>query len=96
MRDKKAPAGFPANLLSHVLFSVFLVADECDFIHILERCSGMSFVAADTTLQGVMAAVVSGTLAQWRDAVAAGCVRDVESEPASASTSSTDSFAALA
>ena len=34
--------------------------------------------SAETLVRGVTAAVVSGTLAQWRDAVAAGCVRDVQ------------------
>ena len=68
----------PPNLLSHVSFSVFLVADDRDLLDILERCSGMPFVTADTTVRGVTAAVVSGTLAQWRDAVAAGSVRNVE------------------
>jgi len=78
LRDKKAPAGFAANLLSHAAFSVFLVADDRDLLDILERCSGMSFVTADTTVRGVTAAVVSGTLAQWRDAVAAGSTRAVK------------------
>ena len=79
LRDKKAPAGFAANLLSHVLFSIFLVADDRDLLDILEHCSGMSFVTAETTVRAVTAAVVSGTLAQWRDAVAAGSTRTVES-----------------
>ena len=56
-------------------FSVFMVADERDLLDILERCSGMSFVTAETTVRGVTAAVVTGTLAQWRDAVAAGSTR---------------------
>ena len=38
----------------------------------------MAFVSAETLVRGVMAAVVSGTLAQWRDAVAAGCMRDAK------------------
>ena len=78
MHDKKAPIGFAANLLTHVTFSVFLIADDRDLLDILERCSRMSFVAAETTVRSVTAAVVSGTLADWRDAVAAGCVRGVE------------------
>ena len=60
------------------MFSVFMVADERDLIDILERCSGMSFVTAETTVRGMTAAVVSGTLAQWRDAVASGSTRNVE------------------
>jgi hypothetical protein len=78
-RDQKAPAGFAPHLLSHVSFSIFLIADDRDMRDILEYCSGMSFITADTLARGVMAAVISGTLAQWRDAVAAGSGRNVES-----------------
>ena len=78
LRDPKAPVGFAANLLAHAAFSVLIVADERDFILILELCSGMAFVSAETLVRGVTAAVVSGTLAQWRDAVAAGCMRDAK------------------
>ena len=78
LRDQKAPAGLTPNLLSHVSFSVFVVADERDMLDILERCAGMPFVTAETTVRGVTAAVVTGTLAQWRDAVAAGSVHEAE------------------
>jgi hypothetical protein len=74
LRDQKTPAGFAPNLLSHVSFSVLLVADERDLLDLLERCAAMPFVTAETTVRGVTAAVVTGTLAQWRDAVAAGSV----------------------
>lgn len=60
------------NLLSHVSFSVLIIADERDLIDILERTSGMSFVRAETTVSSVDLAVLTGNLAQWRDAVAAG------------------------
>ena len=79
LRDKKAPASFAPNLLAHAAFSIFLVADDRDLLAIVERCSGMAFVTAETTLRGASAAVVSGTLAQWRDAVAAGSTRAMES-----------------
>jgi hypothetical protein len=72
LRDPDAPAGFTADLLPHAFFSVFLVAEDGDLYDILERCSGMPYVTAETTARGVSAAVISGTLAQWRDAVAAG------------------------
>ena len=75
LRDPKAPAGLAPNLLSHVSFSVFVVADERDMLDILERCAGMPFVTAETTVRGMTAAIVTGTLAQWRDAVAAGSVQ---------------------
>ncbi len=60
------------NLLSHVSFSVLVIADESDLLDILERTSGMSFVRAETTVPDVNVAVLTGTLAQWRDAVASG------------------------
>jgi hypothetical protein len=78
LRDQKAATGLTPNLLSHVSFSVFVVADERDMLDILERCAAMPFVTAETTVRGVTAAVVTGTLAQWRDAVAAGSTRNVE------------------
>lgn len=78
MRDARAPSGLAPKLLTHVSFSVFVVGDERDLLDILECCSGMPFVVADTTLRGVQCAVVNGTLAQWRDAVVSGSVKDAE------------------
>jgi hypothetical protein len=80
MRDKEARVSVapPRAFLSHVSFSVFVVADERDLLDMLGCCVGMPFVKAETTVRGVMAAIITGTLAQWRDAVAAGCVRDAE------------------
>lgn len=60
------------NLLSHVSFSVLVIADERDLLDILEQTSGMSFIRVETTAAGVNLAVLSGTLAQWKAAVAAG------------------------
>jgi len=79
-RDQQARVG-PVpnpNLLSHVSFSVFVIARERHLFNILERCAGMPFVTTETTDRAILAAVVTGTLAQWRDAVAAGCVREAE------------------
>ena len=78
IRDQQAPAALAPNLLAHVSFSIFLVADERDLLDILERCAGMPFVTAETLARGVLATVITGTLAQWRDAVAAGSSREVE------------------
>jgi hypothetical protein len=72
LRDPSAPAGITPNLLGHVAYSVLVLTDERDLIDILEAASGLHAVTADTTVRGVMLAVVSGTLAQWRDAVASG------------------------
>jgi len=60
------------NLLSHVSFSVLVIADERDVLDIIERTSGMSFVQAETAVSNVNLAVLTGTLSQWRDAVASG------------------------
>ena len=37
----------------------------------------MPFVAVETIVRGVQAAVVTGTLSQWRDAVVSGCSKGV-------------------
>lgn len=71
MRDPNAPAGITPNLLTHVSFSALIAADERDLIDILEMAN-MPFVTAETTMRGVMVSVVTGTLAQWRDAVKSG------------------------
>ncbi len=78
LRDQKAPAGLAPNLLSHVSFSVFVVADERDMLDILERCAGMPFVTAETTARGVTAAVVTGTWPSGATPWRPGPVRDAE------------------
>lgn len=77
MRRPDAPVGLNPDLLKHVTFSVLTVAMEEDMLAILEICSGMSATLADTKGRGIMAAVITGTLNQWRDAVVAGCRRHV-------------------
>ncbi len=64
MRDPKAPLGLARHLLAHVTFSVFIGADEEDMLDILERCPRMPAVVAETTVRGVQAALITGTLAQ--------------------------------
>ena len=77
-RAQQVPASLPPNLLSHVSFSVFVVAGEEDMFDILERCAGMAFVSTEMKERRMFAFVISGTLAQWRDAVAAGSVREAK------------------
>ena len=72
LRDPQAPVGLPPSLLAHVSFSVFLAADERDMLDILQFAAGMPFVTAETLARGVLAAVITGTLGQWRDAVKSG------------------------
>ena len=62
------------SLLTHVSFSLFLAADEGDMIDILQSSAGMPFVMANTMANNVKIAVITGTLAQWRDAVTSGSV----------------------
>lgn len=60
------------TLLNMLAYGVQVVAEERDMMDILETASGMPFVIADTTVRGIMVAVICGTLAQWRDAVKTG------------------------
>lgn len=78
MKNPDAPVGLPPHLLTHVCFSLLIGADDRDMQDILELCSGMPFVIADTVARGVQVAVVSGQLNQWRDAVISGCRYKVE------------------
>ena len=80
IRDQKSPAGLIAGLLTHVSFSVFLACEERDMIDVLQSAAAMSFVVADTVARGVQVAVISGTLAQWRDAVSNGSTLATEGE----------------
>jgi hypothetical protein len=75
MRDRAAPAGLTPNLLYHVSFSMLIAADELDTIEILECAAGMPFVSVETLTRGIQLNIVSGTLAQWRDAVVSGTRR---------------------
>jgi hypothetical protein len=76
MRDERAPVGLSPHLLKHVSFSAFIGADERDMLEILQL-AGMPFVVVDTIVRGVQAAVVTGTLDQWRDAVVSGCAKGI-------------------
>lgn len=78
MKDRNAPVSLPPHLLAHVSFSVLVAANERDILDVLEYCSTMAFTTAETVARGIDAAVITGTLAQWRDAVIAGCRPQVE------------------
>lgn len=79
MQDEKAPAGLLPSLMSHVSFSALIVADERDALDIFQASGGMPFVVTDTVRRGILIAVMTGTLAQWRDAVKTGS--DPSQEP---------------
>jgi hypothetical protein len=78
LKDRQAGVGLSPHLLTHVSFSVLAVADERDMLDVLELCSGMPFVQIETIGRGINLAVITGTLAQWRDAVLSGCQEGVE------------------
>ncbi len=78
LRDPQAPAGITPNLLGHVSYSVLMLTDERDLIDILEACAGMPVVSSETLSRNVMLAILTGTLAQWRDAIVSGSTRDAE------------------
>ncbi len=78
LRDSRAPAGITPNLLNAATYSILIAADERDLLDILEAIGGMSFVMAETVQRGVCEAVLTGTLAEWRDAVKSGASQTVE------------------
>ena len=78
MKDRNASVSLPPHLLTHVSFSVLLASNERDILDVMEYCSSMPFTSAETIARGIDAAVVTGTLAQWKNAVVAGCSPDVE------------------
>lgn len=71
MRDEKAAVGLAPALLNHVSFSAMIVADDRDALDIFQA-AGMPFVVVETVKRGILLAVMTGTLAQWRDAVKTG------------------------
>jgi hypothetical protein len=79
LRDEHALVGLSPHLLAHVSFSAFIGADERDMLDILQLCAGMPFVVVETVVRGIQAAVITGTLSQWRDAVVSGCSKGIES-----------------
>ena len=72
LRDQHAPAGLTANLLYHASVSVLMVADERDTLDIRNYCPGMSGLSVDTVVRNIALTVLTGTLAQWRDACRSG------------------------
>ena len=61
------------NLMAHVSFSILVAADDRDMVDILSF--GMPYVLTNTVVRGTQLAVITGTLAQWRDAVVCGSMQ---------------------
>jgi hypothetical protein len=77
LTNQSAGVGLSPHLLTHLSFSLLVVADDRDLLDILQ-ITGMPFVVTDTISRGVQLAVVTGTLSQWRDAVKSGSARGLE------------------
>lgn len=73
MQEPGAPVGLPSELLGHVTFSVLTVATNWDMLEFFAVCSGLQQALAETKERDIVVAVTTGTLGQWRDAVALGC-----------------------
>lgn len=73
-KDEKHPPSFredcPHLKLLHAGF--LIAADERDMAEIIELVA-MPFTATETLSRGVNAAIISGTLAAWRDAITLAC-----------------------
>ncbi len=77
MRNSEAEVGLNPKFLSHVMYSVLIVADEPDVLDIMECAGGMPFVTVETIVRGVLMVIMSGSLAQWKSAVIAGSTPDM-------------------
>jgi len=73
IQDDDAPVSLPPHLLTHVSFSVLVAISEREMLDVLSCCAGMPFVVEDTVARGIQAAVITGSLADWRVAVLSGC-----------------------
>jgi hypothetical protein len=60
------------SLLSHVSFGILIIIDSHNVLDVLDVASGMSFVSVETEIPDCQLIVLTGTLAQWRDAIASG------------------------
>ena len=72
IRDSDAKAGFIDSLLAHLSYSVLLAAPEKEILGIISYLDGASFVVTETVISGVSLAVITGSLLQWKNAIADG------------------------
>ena len=75
-KDRDATPGVKESKGIYELFSIgcLIIADERDMQDILE-VAGLPFIFTETTVRGIQAAVVSGTLQEWRTAILKGCAK---------------------
>lgn len=80
MRSSEAGIDLNPELLTHVTYSVLVVANELDILDMAECAGGIPFVTAVTVVRGVLLAVMTGNLAQWQLAVIAGTAPEMPTE----------------
>ena len=81
MKEEYAPAGLPLHLMTHVSFSLLVMAEDDDMQDTLEYCAGLPFVRTNTLAHGVSLAVITGTLSQWRMMLSSPVAGTVRTHP---------------
>lgn len=74
-RDKHATPNIKASKDIYALlhYGCLFAADDIDLLPILEVLDGMPIAVTDTKIRGVQAAIVAGSLREWRTAILRGC-----------------------
>ena len=80
MRNSEAGVDLNPELLTHVTYSVLIVADEMDVLDMAECAGGIPFVTSATVARGVLLVVMTGNLAQWQLAIVAGTTPEMPTE----------------
>lgn len=68
---------FRDYFLEHINLSVMLLALEDDLLEITEICGSMPHISTVTLRRDVCLSIITGTIRQWREAIAVGCSKDV-------------------
>lgn len=68
---------FRDYFLKHINLSVMVLALEADLLEVMEICATMPLVSTTTLRRDVGLVILTGTVKQWREAVAIGCSKDV-------------------
>lgn len=71
-RNAKAAPVLSKDCVSLLSVGFVVAAEEEDMILIVEAAKGLDFIVTETQQRGVLAAIVSGTLNNWRTAIACG------------------------
>lgn len=68
---------FRDYFLEHITLSVMVLALEADLLEVTEICAAMPHVSVVTLRRDVCLGIITGTVRQWREAVAVGCSKGV-------------------